>query len=115
MLCPKSAFGDGGRGGRGGSFPRTRSNVFNLNSEHRHCAMLCRCRWLAKCRTGSGSADLSMGGFLGLLLILLVLWLGYLAFSAYIRCFAWLLPLPFSQSQSQNWSLMSIGYPVWTW
>ncbi len=44
-----------------------------------------RCPWLAKCRTGSASADLSLGGFLGLLLILLVLWLGYLAFSAYIR------------------------------
>ncbi len=44
-----------------------------------------RCPWLAKCRTGSGSADLSLGGFLGLLLILLVLWLGYVGFSAYIR------------------------------
>jgi hypothetical protein len=34
-----------------------------------------------------------MGGFLGLLLILLVLWLGYLAFSAYIRLVT---PYPFT-------------------
>jgi len=58
-----------------------------------------RCPWLAKCRTGSGSADLSMGGFLGMLLILLLLWLGYLAFSAYIRS---VIPHPL---QLSNWIL----------
>ena len=44
-----------------------------------------RCPWLATCPPGSGSADLSLGGFLGLMLILLTLWLAYVALSAYIR------------------------------
>ena len=45
-----------------------------------------RCPWLATCPAKSGSADLSLGGFLALLLILGLLWLAYVALSAYIRC-----------------------------
>lgn len=44
------------------------------------------CPWLAKCPAGSASADISMGGFFALFLMLLVLWLAYVAFSAYIKC-----------------------------
>ena len=44
------------------------------------------CPWLAKCQAGSASADISWGGFMALFLILGLLWLAYVAFSAYIRC-----------------------------
>ena len=44
------------------------------------------CPWLAKCPAGSASADISLGGFFALFLILLLLWLAYVAFSAYIKC-----------------------------
>ncbi|KAK9908170.1 hypothetical protein WJX75_003729 [Coccomyxa subellipsoidea] len=43
------------------------------------------CPWLAKCPAGSASADISLGGFFALFLILLLLWLAYVAFSAYIK------------------------------
>ena len=43
------------------------------------------CPWLAKCPAGSASADISWGGFMALFLILGLLWLAYVAFSAYIR------------------------------
>jgi hypothetical protein len=46
------------------------------------------CPWLAKCPAGSASADISLGGFFALFLILLLLWLAYVAFSAYIKCAA---------------------------
>ena len=41
---------------------------------------------MAKCPAGSASADISLGGFLALFLILALLWLAYVAFSAYIKC-----------------------------
>ena len=44
-----------------------------------------RCPWLATCPAESGSADLSLGGFLAVSLLLGVLWLAYMALSAYIR------------------------------
>ncbi len=44
------------------------------------------CPWLAKCPAGSASADISWGGFMALFFILGLLWLAYIAFSAYIRC-----------------------------
>ncbi|KAL3159875.1 hypothetical protein ABBQ38_010273 [Trebouxia sp. C0009 RCD-2024] len=43
------------------------------------------CPWLATCRHGSTSADLSLAGFFFMLLILLMLWLAYVACEAYIR------------------------------
>ena len=43
------------------------------------------CPWLAKCPRKSASADLSLGGFLAMTLILAVLWLAYMALYAYIR------------------------------
>lgn len=49
-----------------------------------------RCPWLATCLAESGSADLSLGGFLAMFLILGLLWLAYVALSAYIRCTQWL-------------------------
>ena len=44
------------------------------------------CPWLATCSEGSVSADLSLGGFLGLAIILILLWLIYLIVLSYIRC-----------------------------
>lgn len=44
------------------------------------------CPWLATCPAKSESADLSLGGFLGMSLILAILWLAYVALSAFIRC-----------------------------
>ena len=44
------------------------------------------CPWMAKCPAGSASADISLGGFFALFLILALLWLAYVAFSAYIKC-----------------------------
>ena len=41
---------------------------------------------MAKCPAGSASADISLGGFFALFLILALLWLAYVAFSAYIKC-----------------------------
>ena len=41
---------------------------------------------MAKCPAGSASADISLGGFFALFLILGLLWLAYVAFSAYIKC-----------------------------
>ena len=43
------------------------------------------CPWLATCPALSSSADLSLGGFLAMSLILAVLWLAYMALSAYIK------------------------------
>ncbi|DBB02881.1 TPA: hypothetical protein ACH3X1_013486 [Trebouxia sp. C0004] len=43
------------------------------------------CPWLATCPHGSTSADLSLAGFFFMLLILLLLWLAYVACDAYIR------------------------------
>ena len=43
------------------------------------------CPWLAKCPAGSASADISYGGFFALFFILGLLWLAYVAFSAYIK------------------------------
>lgn len=54
------------------------------------------CPWLATCPPGSESADLSLGGFLGLMLILMVLWLAYVALSAYIRSASFQKPLAFA-------------------
>ncbi|KAK9803611.1 hypothetical protein WJX72_004863 [[Myrmecia] bisecta] len=43
------------------------------------------CPFLAMCPVGSGSADLSLGGFFAGMIILCTLWLAYLALNAYIR------------------------------
>lgn len=43
------------------------------------------CPWLATCPEGSVSADLSLGGFLGLAIILVLLWLIYIIVLSYIR------------------------------
>ena len=48
-------------------------------------AVLQDCPWLAKCPAGSASADISYGGFFALFFILGLLWLAYVAFSAYIK------------------------------
>ena len=50
------------------------------------------CPWLATCPHGSTSADLSLAGFFFMLLILLLLWLAYVACDAYIRSVCVLLP-----------------------
>lgn len=45
----------------------------------------CSCPWLAHCKPGAASADLSLGGFLALFIILGLLFLAYAALAAYIR------------------------------
>ena len=50
------------------------------------------CPWLATCPHGSTSADLSLAGFFFMILILLLLWLAYVACDAYIRSVFFLLP-----------------------
>lgn len=50
------------------------------------------CPWLATCPHGSTSADLSLAGFFFMLLILLLLWLAYVACDAYIRWVRSLVP-----------------------